>query len=252
MVRNPAEQVVVAVVGQAERRRVRGDGRHHARQERLVDRDARALERLRERLVVHRGRGVVAGLVAREGHDRRGRVLIEGQREEGHAQCRIGEAHGRAGIRRERGRAHAHARRHVGRGGAQHHEFRAAEIQEVVRRQHRDARRLEPHGHVARHRRHRLAQAEEHRPRRRHGDAWPCPPRGPAATSCRAGRITQRRSDVACFTSAALPAASSSENTGSVLPVLTHGGGQPREHAGRRVDEELERSGLADELVGAS
>ena len=88
MVRNAGSRSSLAFVGQAERRRVRGDRRHHARQERLVDRDARALEASSGTAAGRPRRRLVAGLVAREDHDRRVGVLVVGQGEERHLAAR--------------------------------------------------------------------------------------------------------------------------------------------------------------------
>ena len=97
---------------------------------------------------------------------RRVQVLIVEQREERHLRrvvCLDAGARGRES--RIRLVADAHARFDVGRRGAVDDELGAAVIDVVERREHRDARRLEPDLDVARRLRVSLAEAVQHGPR---------------------------------------------------------------------------------------
>ena len=96
------------------------------------------------------GGRLIAGRVAREHGDRRVEVLIVAQCEERDAGRGILDAKRRAG---ERGKAHiadSDTGGHVGRRRTKHDELGAAMIDEMMERQHADARRLESNLEIAR------------------------------------------------------------------------------------------------------
>ena len=130
--------------------RVRRDRRHDAIEESLIDRNLRLHELLHERLMLERRRRFVAGGIARVGADPRVDVLIVAEREEADPHRRIGEADRRSRIEGIARVADLHAGLDVFRSRAQHHEFGAAKIDEVVDRDDRDPRRIEAHHQVAR------------------------------------------------------------------------------------------------------
>ena len=94
-------------------------------------------------------RRLVAGRVASEHGDRRVEVLVVAEREERDARGGILDADAAAGEGGEAHLADPDAGRDVGRRGAKHDELGAAVIDEVMERQHADARRLEPDLEVA-------------------------------------------------------------------------------------------------------
>ena len=199
--------------------------------------------------VTRRSTGLVAsiaGHVAREDRDRRVAILVVAEHEEGDARGRILNADAAAGKRRVVDLADAHAGGDIGRRGAEHDELGAAMVDEMVQRQHADARRFEAHLQIA-------------------GDRtwWPCgcrrKPDVDAVTVTRAGPdlrfgraclpiglMTKIRLAESCFTSPAGCCARIGGEHRGRLAILFEYGLDARERAAGRLDGKLELRVLAD------
>ena len=140
-------------------------------EKRLIDRNARLQEPLVRRLVFDRCRRFVPRFVLRIRRDARGDILVVPERKEGHPQRRIRQADRGARIGLVIVVADADAGRNVFRSHSQDGEFRSAEADEMVNRDHRNPRRIEPYLDISCRRAAGGSQSEQHRPRGGHHQA---------------------------------------------------------------------------------
>ena len=232
-----------------QRRRVGQDRRHDLGEEGIVDVDAALAEHLLEHLDLDLGHRLVAGGVAGEDAHRRVQVLVVEQREEADLEAGVGAGHtgGRRLVAVIAHVADADARFDVGRRDAIDDQLRAAVIHEVVRREHRDLRRHQPHLGTARHLGRHLALAEQHLARAG-GDE---PRRAGLERRQRllADRPLQDQRAVGLLDQLRLGVAGQREHRrpGAVLLERDR---QRLERRAVRIDPQLEVAGLADERAG--